>query len=204
MEELGDFEIDALRETANIGTGNATIALSALLNKKVDIALPKNIIVEAKDVYSHVVNEKGTVFGLYTQVKEGISGNILLLFPSSSSFKLLSQISNTNITEKKVLDNHDMELLRKLGSVLCAAYLNALSKFFEQKIIYEQPKIISTIGDSVADFIIAQIGESEKVMLITVDFAINDVDISGGFVLLFTLKSLTPLLDKLKKKMGVA
>jgi len=41
---LSAIQIDALREVGNIGAGNAAIALSQIVDKKVDLSVPKAIL----------------------------------------------------------------------------------------------------------------------------------------------------------------
>ena len=40
-EGMDDFEFDVLTEIGNIGAGNATTALSQLINTKIDMNVPK-------------------------------------------------------------------------------------------------------------------------------------------------------------------
>ena len=41
LESLDDMQYDVLKEIGNIGAGNATTALSRMLNIKVDMSVPK-------------------------------------------------------------------------------------------------------------------------------------------------------------------
>ena len=40
LDQLNDMQFDVLREIGNIGAGNATTALSTMLNIKVDMSVP--------------------------------------------------------------------------------------------------------------------------------------------------------------------
>ena len=40
-EDLNDMQLDVLREIGNIGSGNATTALSSMIGKMVDIEVPR-------------------------------------------------------------------------------------------------------------------------------------------------------------------
>ena len=50
IDDLNNLQIDVLREIGNIGAGNAATALAKMLNKKVDMDVPKVKILEFKDV----------------------------------------------------------------------------------------------------------------------------------------------------------
>ncbi|MBN1156736.1 chemotaxis protein CheC [Candidatus Woesearchaeota archaeon] len=200
--KLSDFELDALKETANIGTGNASVALSALLNTKVDLDIPETMELSVHEVNKHISKSNESLVGIYSKVKEGMAGNILILMPFSISFKLINRLRK-NEDAKDRLNDEDIVLLKKVGSILYSAYLTSLAKLFEQKIVFNPPNIFSAIGGSATDFILVQIGEKEKVLLITIHFNVKEQNIDGEFILLLTLKSLAPLLENLRKKMGI-
>ena len=40
-EDLNDMQLDVLKEIGNIGSGNATTALSSMIGKMVDIEVPR-------------------------------------------------------------------------------------------------------------------------------------------------------------------
>jgi len=205
ITDLSDFELDALKETANIGTGHASIALSALMNRKVNINIPQTNVVSVHEVYSQIARANETLVGIYSKVKEGMSGNVVMLLPIDCAFKLINHLNPAEGgLQKESLKDKDIIILKKLGSVLYSAYLSALANFFEQNIRFQTPSVVSTFGDSIIDFILVQIGEKEKVLLITINFDVEGTDIDGNFILLFTLNSLSPLLQRLKTKMGMA
>lgn len=41
LEKISTVHLDVLKEVGNIGAGNAATALSTLLNKKIDMRVPK-------------------------------------------------------------------------------------------------------------------------------------------------------------------
>ncbi|MBN1793042.1 chemotaxis protein CheC [Candidatus Woesearchaeota archaeon] len=205
-EAISSFELDALKETANIGTGHATIALSALMNRKVNITIPNTTLVSVHEVGGKITSANEAVVGIYSKMRQGIAGNIVIILPTSCAYRLIDFINKKAEGEQKkdILNKEDIATLKKLGSLLYSAYLTALANFFEQNIVFQKPNIVSTFGDSIVDFILVQIGEQEKVLLISINFDVEGTDIKGDFVLLFTLTSLSPLLENLKKKMGMA
>ena len=201
--ELSDFELDALRETANIGTGSASIALSALVGQKVTIDVPKTSVVPVRQVGDRISRADEPVIGIYSSLQKGMSGNILFVLPQTSAFALMGQLKNRDEGIAH-LGKEEMELLKKLGSVVCSAYLAGLAKLFEQRIEFRTPNIVSTVGRSIVDFMLVQIADDEEVLLISVAFNTETPRIDGTFTLLFTLSTLAPLLEKLRRKMGMA
>ena len=50
IENMDHMQMDVLKEIGNIGAGNAMTALAQMLNKKVDMSVPKVEILEFKEV----------------------------------------------------------------------------------------------------------------------------------------------------------
>ena len=52
LNQLDDIQYDVLKEIGNIGAGNATTALSKMLNQKMDMSVPKVELVPVS--YTHL------------------------------------------------------------------------------------------------------------------------------------------------------
>ena len=50
LEQLNDMQLDVLKEIGNIGAGNATTALSTMLNVKMDMSVPNVALIQFKDI----------------------------------------------------------------------------------------------------------------------------------------------------------
>ena len=46
LEQLNDMQLDVLKEIGNIGAGNATTALSTMLNVKMDMSVPNVALIQ--------------------------------------------------------------------------------------------------------------------------------------------------------------
>ncbi|MBN1503419.1 chemotaxis protein CheC [Candidatus Woesearchaeota archaeon] len=197
---LGEFELDSLKEMANIGTGNASIALSSLLNTKVKIDVPTTEVVSVHDVKNYFTRTDELAVGIYSNIKEGMTGNLVLLFPLPSALVLLDQLGREN-AKKNTLSKQDLDILKKLGSVLYSIYLTSIAKFLSLKIIFQPPNIVSTLESSIIDFVLVDIDQEEKCILIRIGFQMEGTGVTGNFILLFTLSSLTPMINRLKQEM---
>ena len=66
--EINNIQLDVLREIGNIGAGNAVTALAKMLNKRVDMAVPKVKIMGFKDVSNILGGEEIQVVGILLNV----------------------------------------------------------------------------------------------------------------------------------------
>lgn len=202
IKNITSLELDALKETANIGTGNASIALSNIFKKKVSITLPSIQIADSKEISNFVAGPDEMVVGVYSKIMEGMEGNIMTLMPIDSAIKMARAFLNQDISAKN-LSEKDKLLLQKVGTAIYSSYLTSLAKFFEKNITFSPPSVISTHGNSIHEFLLLHLGETERIIVIKLGFDIEDTDINGDFMLLFTYNSLLPLLSNIHNKMGV-
>jgi len=194
--ELSQMDLDALKEVANIGTGQASMALSALFNQRVDIGLPRTSVVKLADI-GKGLNSSETMIGIYSNMKEGLSGNILLLVPLASALNLMNKLYSKSSTR---LEGDDVLVLSKIGSILNSCYFTGVAQLLEQRIVFHPPNVISIFGNSIADFLAVSLSEDSKVLLVDIDFEIKEYSVHGGFILILTLESIYPLITRLQQK----
>lgn len=198
--EISAIELDALKETANIGTGHASMALSTIFKKKVNISLPILELTNSQEISSKISTPDEMIVGIYSKIMQGMEGNIITIIPIESALS----ITNTFLLEDKKSDEglseQDKKLLQRVGTAIYASYLTSLAKFFETKITFEPPNVISTFGSSIQDFLVLNMGNTDKLLLIKLGFNIEETEIKGDFLLLFSSESLAPLLSSIRKK----
>lgn len=199
--EISAIEFDALKETANIGTGHASMALSTLFKKKVNISLPLLDLTKPSGLSSKISEPDEMIVGIYSKIMQGMEGNIITILPLDSAI----DITNTFLKEDKKpedgLSEYDKALLQKVGVAIYASYLTSLAKFFGKKITFEPPNVISTFGSSIHDFLTLNMDNSENLLLIKLGFSIEETNIKGDFLLLLSSESLIPLLSNIHSKM---
>lgn len=201
--EITAIELDALKETANIGTGNASMALSSIFKKKVNISLPFIELTNINDISKVISGPDEMIVGIYSKIIEGMSGNIMMIMPIASAIDITNTFLSENKTSNDGLSDKEKQLLQRVGTAIYSSYLTSIAKFFEKKITFEPPNVISTFGSSINDFLLLQMNSSEKLLVIKLGFDIEGSTIKGDFILLFSSESLTPLLINIRQKMGV-
>jgi chemotaxis protein CheC len=116
-----DTQLDALRELANIGAGNASSALSGMLGRPVDLTVPDARVVPMPQA----VEEIGPAESVVTGIALGVLGDmpsivLMLLTPSDASAicGLLGLEPDSEYAESA---------LGEIGNVVGTSYLNALA-----------------------------------------------------------------------------
>ena len=82
---LSPVQLDALREIGNIGAGNSATALSQVLNKKIDMNVPKVSLVPIEEVPDLVGGPDAVILAVFLRVYGKAPGNILFLMPRENA-----------------------------------------------------------------------------------------------------------------------
>ena len=191
------MDLDALKEVANIGTGQASMALSVLFDQRVDIGLPRTSVIKLSDIGKDF-NSSDTMVGIYSRIKEGLLGNILLILPLTSALNLTNKLYNKSSTR---LEDDDVQVLSKVGSIINSCYLNGVAQLLSQRVVFNAPNVVSIFGNSLKDFLAVSLSDDAKILVVNIDFNIKEFNVSGGFILILTLESIYPLITRLQQKM---
>ena len=95
LDDMNQEYFDVLREIGNIGTGNATTALSQMLNCKVDMNVPQVKLLEFSHAGELMGGEELIMAGIYLGVQGDIKGSILFLLEKESAQKLVERLLGT-------------------------------------------------------------------------------------------------------------
>ncbi len=204
MEEKKDMNLDAmcidmLKEVGHICTGNATIALSQVLNQKVELTIPDLKLVDSNKVLDELKGTQEVLVGVSVQLLGSLTGNIVLMFPEKGAYSLIDAVSQY----RKELGNateYGVSSLKEIGNIVISAYLATLSTFTRQVILHSTPNLICGTLETVFNVAFSKMQtETNKVILIETFFKIQDKDIDGSFFLIFEPAMVQKLVDNAKK-----
>ncbi len=196
-ENLNSMQIDVFKELGNIGAGNAVTALSKMLNKKVNMEVPKVRILEFKEVPELLNGAEMPVAGIYFRVQGDISGNIMFIIPEDSSKTLINMLMGT-CRDRAEFDEMDRSALEEIGNILAGSYISSLSALADMKITISVPALAIDMVGAVLSVPIIQFGQmGDSVMLIETRFFEGDTQVKGYFLLIPDMGSFTKLLEKL-------
>ncbi|MBQ4213109.1 MAG: chemotaxis protein CheC, partial [Selenomonas sp.] len=126
---LSANQLDALREIGNVGAGNSATALSQVINRRIDMNVPKVSMVPLEVVPDLVGGPDAVVVGIFMRVYGKAPSNILFLLPQKSAFYLVDTLMGKPRGQTTSLDFMDESALMEIGNILSGAYLNAFFTF---------------------------------------------------------------------------
>jgi chemotaxis protein CheC len=195
---LSEIQIDALREAGNIGAGNAAIALSQMVSKKVGLSTPKASLMRLSSVPELVGGPEAPVAGVYLNVTGDCSGSILLLLEEESALSLAGLMVPGDMEGPEELTVVKKSALQETGSILSASYLNALGQltglFFKPSV----PGFAVDMAGAILDYVLVDLASSaDYVLVVETDFMVSGVKVLGHLVLFPDLGTLSKILDRL-------
>ncbi len=199
LDSLSLEQLDALKELGNIGAGNAATALSQILNKKVDMSVPRVKVYPIEEIPELFGGSENIVAGVLLRMFGDMQGSLMFLLDEEGAFKLLDMMMVTGIDH--VTDEISMSALMEVGNIISSSYLNSLSFFSNLTIVPSTPAFAYDMAGAILGTILYEVSEmSDQVLLIETDFLGNGESIRGHFFVLPDLPSLGSLL----KSVGVS
>ena len=181
---LSPMQLDALKEIGNIGAGNSATALSQIINKKIDMNVPKVAFVPIEDVPDLVGGPDVIVVGIFLRVYGKAPSNILFLMPQRSAFYLVDTLMGRPQGSTKTLDFMDQSALMEIGNILSGAYLNAFFNFTHISMLPSIPALAMDMAGAILNVVLVQLGQmGDQAMVIETEFLTEDEGLSGHFFL---------------------
>ena len=139
-----DIEFDVLTEIGNIGAGNATTALSQLINARIDMCVPKVDLLGFSELAEIVGGAETLVAGILLSLEGDVDGMMLFVLESSAAHLLVDQLMGCVSGENKG-DFSEMEqsALMEIGNIIAGAYLSSISELTNMKITSSVPYLLS-------------------------------------------------------------
>ena len=196
-------EAGSLEEVASAASADASAAISALAGKQVELAQPTIAVASIGELPELVGGQKKLVVGAYSPIYGQMQGNVSMILPMRSAFLLADILEKKDLGSTKAMLEEDRVAITEAGNVMFGIYLIPLGKFFGLAPLYGIPKMVSTFGESVADFALLGLGKEIKyVLLLRTNFTVAGTDIRGDFILLLAAKAIEKTLEEIKKEAG--
>jgi chemotaxis protein CheC len=193
--KLSMLQLDALREIGNVGAGNSATALSQIINRKIDMTVPKIAIMPLGDVPDVVGGPDAMVAGVYLRVFGPAPSSILFLLPRDSAFYLVDMLMGREQGYTTSLNSMDESALMEIGNILAGAYLNALSHFTLLTLLPSIPALAMDMAGAILSVILIQLGQmGDHALVIETEFTTENDGVKGHFFLIPDPGSLSTIL----------
>lgn len=182
--DLNNMQLDALREIGNIGSGNAASALSSMLDRPVDIAVPVIKILDYEAVTEQLGGPEHLLAGLLFSLDGDVSGMIMFLLQKEFAHMVLNTLLGTTLDETGEIDEMSESAISEVGNIMAASYINAMAELTGLRINLSTPGLCVDMAGSILSVpAIYYANISDKIILIEDEFN-HSTDHAGSHVLL--------------------
>lgn len=196
--ELNAMEFDVLKEIGNIGAGNATTALSQLINAKVDMKVPNVELLGFKDLADIIGGPENLIVGILLTLEGQIDGMMMFMLEKDSAHHIVNMIMGRDINSFEDFSEMDLSALNEIGNIIAGAYLSAISTLTNMVITSSVPYMAIDMAGAILSVPAIEFGKvSDKALVIKTQVYENDKAVNGYFVLIPTLESYSKIMASL-------
>ena len=202
--DLDAFQIDALNEIGSISMGNATTALSRLVNRKVQLNLTNAHVLDSESILKSIP-ESVIIVSVTSKLKGDMQGMILLFLELNNALTLGDLLLDGSDHK----NNPDMieSAITEAGNILIGSYLDALSRLLDIEVQHLPPQTTYGGAKDVFDAASIEIESSiDNILTVETMFMIHSAGYSrklntlyGDMFMLLDPDSLKKLIDSINE-----
>ncbi|MCI8285003.1 MAG: chemotaxis protein CheC [Firmicutes bacterium] len=197
-DNLTSIQMDALKEIGNVGSGNAAVALSQILNHTVKMDVPTVEILGYEETMNMLGGPEEIASAVLVELVEGMNGMMLFIQQKDFLGSVLNTLLSKELTSFEEMDEMDASAIMEVGNILLSSYVTAISNFAGFKIDISVPAhTVNMIGGILSVPIVEMAEETEKMLMIHGYFIIDGQKISSNILLIPDMGSLNKLLESL-------
>ncbi|WP_018132538.1 chemotaxis protein CheC [Effusibacillus pohliae] len=179
--ELDDFQLSVLREIGNIGAGHAATALSVLMQKHIEMNVPRVHVVSIQEIDEVIGGAEQLVVGVYLRVEGEIPGSMFLMLKMESANMLL-QILTGSHQPVDSFSELEMSALMEVGNILAGSYLSAFSDFTKTNLHASVPAIAVDMAGALINAVLLHIGMySDRALVVDTEFRQGSENVESHF-----------------------
>jgi chemotaxis protein CheC len=135
-----DLQLDALREVANVGCGNAASALSRLVGgRRVSIEVPRALVVDVDDLSSLVGGHERQVVAATLEIQGQLSGRVMVVLDSGDAHRLCELLLNAPAPPR--LREAERSAFSEAANIIASACLSAIGQLTGLSLIPSVPTV---------------------------------------------------------------
>lgn len=195
---------DALAELVNVGVGRAAASLSAMVNARIELSVPKVVTIPHAEITRHLnlqheIGLRDQVVVVQQSFTGRVGGAASILFPVESARKLVGLLTGGLLSVEE-LDLEREAALTEVGNVLINGVMGTIGNIIDVEIRYHLPEYLECRTEE-----LPQVFQERDLLLAVVLIAISGQEIRGHLVLLFdipAMDNLTAIIEQMSRGNG--
>ena len=201
IRSLKTIQLDALRETANIGAGHAATALSQMTGSTIMIKVPAISVAGLSELPAHFSPEEEPVAAVMMHMLGDLTGRTLLVFPKPTVMRLAELMLRRPIGSSVAFSEMETSAIKEAGNILSGAYMNALSDFLGMLLLPSPPSLVIDMSTAVLTSAFGEFApDPDAILCVESEFVLTELkqSLRGFFLLLPDPASLQVMLRALR------
>jgi len=191
MTTFTDVQLDALRELANIGSGNAGTALGTMLGKTVDISVPTAAVLPLNEAVEMVGDPESVRHGVMVPIIGDLDAIVLLLFPEEDAAKICGIYG----IDPDTPDGASM--LGEVGNILGTNYINVLAQMAGMEMEPAPPQVVVDMLGAIVTTVLMSRGDIDHALVLDSKLEVEEEQSTLSFLLLPAPGGVEDLLGRL-------
>jgi chemotaxis protein CheC len=180
-KNITSIHLDVLKEIGNIGAAHAATALSTLLNKKIEMTVPKVEMVSFDDMMDLAGGPENVVAGIFLRIDGDVTGNMFFVLPVEQANRFIQSLVQDNSLDFQTGEVSELaaSAMQELGNILSGSYLSALSDFTSLKIYPSVPALSIDMVGAIVSFGLVEVSHVSDYVIV-IDTAITEDNTTTG------------------------
>lgn len=200
--EIGELELDALCELANVGLSRAATRLSELLDDDIEMTTPSVKVVAFEQLQQALqLDEKTTVAAVWQQLTGNVEGTSMLMFPTEDSKMLVQELVGSSMQGSGEADLRaiEHEAMMEIGNIIISSATAVIADMLGQDIQMSLPHYAeATLSDLMAQRDREHTGQEMQVIIMNTRLKAKQREIEGRMVMLMSVTSVQMLFARLR------
>ncbi|MBP1991315.1 chemotaxis protein CheC [Paenibacillus eucommiae] len=185
FKDIADFQMDVLKEVGNIGAGHAATALSTLLNKPIDMLVPRVRMLPFEEICESVGGAETVVMAIFLRVDGDAPGNLFFILNLESARKMLLHLVGIPELDGEEYTEMEISALNEIGNILAGSYLSSLADFTHLRMSPTVPSLAIDMAGAILSYGLLQFGHmGDQALLIDTKFLEGENEVQGHFFLI--------------------
>lgn len=200
FKDLNPVHLDVLTEVGNIGSGNASAALSNMINKNVEVEMPQVKVVSFQEAMDQPGGAEQVVAGTMTRLSGGMEGMILLLMDRDFVNTIIECFFSHDVDRLLDMSEDEISALTEVGNIMSGAYVSAVGQLSGLEVKLESPGFHVDMMGALMSVPVIEFGEvGDEILYIDKTLSIDGKRMNTKLFLIPTIESL----QKLMRELGI-
>jgi chemotaxis protein CheC len=197
-DQVSDMHLDILREIGNIGAGNATTALSQMLDRRIDMSPPIVRLSPIEEITHALGGPENMVFGILCNLSGSIEGMMMFVLEQDFAHRILNQLLMREIKDYDDMNDMDFSALREIGNIMAGSFATAIASLTGLNIELDVPGIAIDMAGAIMNVPAVAFGSiGDHALYIEEDLIQGEEALRSRLLLIPTLDSLNTIMRSL-------